>query len=81
MYKRQVYYAQARGWRSGIAIRDLVTGETTTAGDAEGYFRAESTVKLFIAARLLAGGRMTPATQATARRMITVCLLYTSRCV
>lgn len=69
---RAVYYAQARGWRSGIAIRDLVTGETTTAGDAEGYFRAESTVKLFIAARLLAEGRMTPATQATARRMITV---------
>lgn len=67
-----VYYAQGLGWRSGIAIRDLVTGETTTAGDAGGYFRTESTVKLFIAARLLADGTMTSATEPVARRMVTV---------
>lgn len=69
---RAVFYAQARGWRSGIVVRDLVTGETTLAGDAQGYFRAESTVKLFIAARLLVDGAMTADTAATARRMLTV---------
>ncbi|MCA0436157.1 MAG: class A beta-lactamase-related serine hydrolase [Actinobacteria bacterium] len=69
---RAVYYAQAQGWRSGIAIKDLVTGEVTVAGDAEGYFRTESTVKLFIAARLLAEGRLTGATEPVARRMLTL---------
>lgn len=67
-----VYYAQSRGWRSGIVIRDLVTGETTKAGDADGYFRTESTVKLFIAARMLTDGTMTPDNAATARRMLTL---------
>lgn len=69
---RAVFYAQSKGWRSGIVIRDLVTGDTTMAGDAEGYFRTESTVKLFIAARLRTNGAMTAGTEAVAHRMLTV---------
>lgn len=68
---RAVQYAQSRGWRSGIAVVDLNTGETTLAGDATGRFRAESTMKLFVAARLLAEGKVTPGADADLRRMIT----------
>lgn len=69
---RAVDYARSRGWRSGIAVRDLITGETTLAGDAQGYFRADSTLKLVMAARLLSDHSMTPAVEPLARRMLTV---------
>ncbi|WP_116112146.1 serine hydrolase [Austwickia chelonae] len=65
-----VLRATSQGWRSGIAVVDLETGQTTLAGDARGYFRAESTMKLFLASRLLVEGRLTGPTEDAARRMV-----------
>ncbi|GAB78652.1 Beta-lactamase enzyme family protein [Austwickia chelonae] len=65
-----VLRATGQGWRSGIAVVDLATGQTTLAGDARGYFRAESTMKLFLATRLLVEDRLTGPTEDAARRMV-----------
>lgn len=51
-------YAREQGWATGIAIVDTSTGQATLAGDATGYFPAESTVKVLLAAHLLASGQM-----------------------
>ena len=66
-----VSYATARGWNTGIAVVDTDTGILTTAGAADAYFPTESTVKVFIAARLLLSGQMTGDTETTAYKMIT----------
>ena len=65
-----VHYARAHGWRSGIAILDLQTGDVVEAGDSQGYFHSMSTVKLLIAARLLASGAIPPNEAGPARAMI-----------
>lgn len=67
---KAVDLANAQGWRTGIAIIDLENEDVTTAGDAQGYFAAQSTMKLFIAARLLEAGAMTPARSDSALEMI-----------
>lgn len=67
---KAVQHARALGWRSGIAILDLQTGELVVAGDSDGYFHAMSTVKLLIAARLLATGAIPPTEAGQARAMI-----------
>lgn len=64
-------YAGDHGWQTGIAVVDTTTGEATTAGNIHGGFPAESTVKLLIAARLLAADKMSGDTEAKARAMIT----------
>ncbi|QQS01970.1 MAG: hypothetical protein IPK37_06215 [Austwickia sp.] len=69
--KAAAAYAGERDWRTGIAVVDTTTGEVVTAGNMHGMFSAESTVKVMVAARLLAGGRMTGDTQAKATAMIT----------
>ncbi|MBW3084039.1 hypothetical protein KEM60_00222 [Austwickia sp. TVS 96-490-7B] len=65
-------YARSRGWRTGIAVIDVTTGDRTYAGDAWGLYRTESGVKLLIAARLLAEGHLDGRTEPMARRMITL---------
>ncbi len=67
---RAIRYAQSFGWRSGIAVLDLQTGDVTLAGDADGFFHAMSTVKLLIAADLLAGGTITGGQTGPASAMI-----------
>lgn len=59
-----------KGDRVGVAVLDLSTGATWTAGDATGLFPAESVVKILIAANLLATGRMTGQNEIEAREMI-----------
>jgi len=63
-------YAGEHGWMTGIAVVDTTTGEVVTGGNTNGFFPAESTAKVFVAARLLAGGAMTGDTQAKANAMI-----------
>lgn len=63
-------YAIDAGWRSGIAIVDLRTGATTTAGEATNLFPTESTVKVLLAADILASGQMSGAVADTAKQMI-----------
>ncbi len=65
-----IRYAQSFGWRSGIAVLDLQTGDVTLAGDADGFFHAMSTVKLLIAADLLAAGTITGGQTGPASAMI-----------
>lgn len=50
-------FARARGGRTGIVVRDRVTGQVWRNGDAGTAFRAASTVKLALAADLLARTR------------------------
>lgn len=63
-------YASARGYLSGVAVVDMATRRAYTGGRGTAYFPAESTVKVMLAANLLANGKMTGSTAATARRMI-----------
>ncbi|MEP7160796.1 MAG: hypothetical protein ABI746_06810 [Dermatophilaceae bacterium] len=63
-------YASSHGWTTGIAIVDLQTGATTTAGDPNALFPAESTVKVLLAARILTDGEMTGDVAAAAHEMI-----------
>ena len=65
-----VAYAQAQGYLSGLAAIDMVTGQAYSAGLATAYFPTESTIKVLLAANLLATGKMTGETEATARTMI-----------
>lgn len=62
--------ASARGFLSGIAVVDRATGRTYTAGRATSYFPTESTVKVMLAANLLAEGKMTGQTARSATAMI-----------
>lgn len=62
--------AQSRGYRSGLAVVDTATGRTYAAGQATTYFPTESTVKVMLAANLLATGRMSGATAQLAEVMI-----------
>ncbi|HEY6745130.1 MAG TPA: tat pathway signal sequence [Mycobacteriales bacterium] len=69
-------FARARGGRTGIVIRDRVTGAVWRNADAGTAFRAASTVKLGIAVDLLvrsraAGIPLDPATRAALTAMIT----------
>ncbi|HST65733.1 MAG TPA: serine hydrolase [Mycobacteriales bacterium] len=50
-------YARSRGGRTGIVVRDRLTGQVWRNGDAGTAFRAASTVKLALAADLLARTR------------------------
>ncbi len=61
----------ADGYRTGIAVLDLSTGEYVGAGDDTGSFASESVVKVMIATELLATGQMTGETESTAYQMIT----------
>ncbi|MCA0436842.1 MAG: hypothetical protein KDB39_00385 [Austwickia sp.] len=63
-------YAVRAGWQTGIAIVDLRTGQITTAGAATTHFPAESTIKLLLAAHLLAAGEMTGDVAAAAHAMV-----------
>ncbi len=63
--------ASASGFRTGIAVLDLQTGEYTGAGDDTGSFASESVVKVLIAAQLLLAGQMAGSTETTAYQMIT----------
>jgi hypothetical protein len=62
--------ATAQGYRTGVAVLDLRTGEYTGAGDDTASFASESVVKVLIAAELLATGQMTGDTATTAYQMI-----------
>lgn len=63
-------YATSRGWQTGIAVVDTVSGATYTAGNANSYFPSESTVKVVFAGNILASGQMS-SVDGTARSMIT----------
>ena len=63
-------YAGDHGWMTGIAVVDTTTGELTTAGNANGMFPAESTMKVFVAARLLLEDKMSGEDEAKAAAMI-----------
>lgn len=62
--------ATSQGYLSGLAVVDGLTGRAYTAGAATAYFPTESTVKVLIAANLLATGRMSGSTAALATYMI-----------
>jgi hypothetical protein len=63
--------AGAQGYRTGIAVLDLRTGQYTGAGQDTAPFASESVVKVLIATELLATGQMTGDTATTAYQMIT----------
>ena len=63
-------YAGQRDWMTGIAVVDTTTGQATIAGNAHGFFPAESTVKVLVAARLLTQDTMRGDVEAKARAMI-----------
>ncbi|MCW2645061.1 MAG: hypothetical protein JWP07_1170 [Pseudonocardiales bacterium] len=63
--------ATSPGYRTGIGVLDLQTGQYTGAGEDTEWFASESVVKVMIAARLLATGQMTGSTATTAYQMIT----------
>jgi hypothetical protein len=64
-----VAYANAHGVRAGIAVEDLKTGQTWSAGDT-GTFGTGSVVKVMIATRLLLDGQMHGTIAADAYEMI-----------
>jgi len=65
-------FARARGGRTGIVIRDRVTGVTWRNTDAGTAFRAASTVKLGIAVDLLVRGTpLDPAARSALTAMLT----------
>jgi hypothetical protein len=61
----------AQGYRTGIAVLDLRTGEYAGAGEDTASFASESVVKVLIATELLATDQMTGDTATTAYQMIT----------
>ncbi|MDQ1732741.1 MAG: hypothetical protein QOK10_2900 [Pseudonocardiales bacterium] len=63
--------ATSQGYRTGISVLDLTTGQYAGAGEDGGWFASESVVKVMIAARLLASGQMTGTTESTAYEMVT----------
>ncbi len=63
--------ASAKGYRTGVAVLDLKTGEYVGAGEDTASFASESVAKILIATELLATGQMTGATETTAYQMIT----------
>lgn len=63
--------ATSQGYRTGVAVLDLRTGQYTGAGEDTAPFASESVVKVMIATQLLATGQMTGTTEQTAYRMIT----------
>lgn len=63
--------AAAQGYRTGVAVLDLDTGEYSGAGDDAGLFPSESVAKVLIATELLLTGQMNGATESLARSMIT----------
>jgi hypothetical protein len=63
--------ATSPGYRTGIGVLDLQTGQYTGAGEDTEWFASESVVKVMIAARLLATGQMTGSTAMIAYQMIT----------
>jgi hypothetical protein len=62
--------AAAHGYRVGIAVLDLSTGQYTGAGDDAGTFASQSVVKVLIATQLLFSGQMTGQNESLARAMI-----------
>jgi hypothetical protein len=62
-------YARTKGGRTGIVVRDRVTGARWANAAADTRFRAASTIKLAIAVDVLAGAP-TPADRADVRAMI-----------
>lgn len=63
--------AADRGFRSGVAVLDLTTGEYAGSGEDTAPFPSESVAKVLIATQLLLSGQMTGDTGAAAYRMIT----------
>jgi hypothetical protein len=63
--------ATSQGYRTGIGVLDVQTGQYTGAGSDTDWFASESVVKVMIAARLLASGQLTGSTETTAYQMIT----------
>jgi Beta-lactamase enzyme family len=58
------------GYRTGVAVLDLTTGQYTGGGDDAGLFPSESVIKIAIATQLLLSGQMHGQTEALARTMI-----------
>ena len=63
--------ATNQGYRTGVAVLDLRTGQYLGGGEDTAPFASESVAKVLIATQLLASGQMTGATEATAYEMIT----------
>jgi hypothetical protein len=63
--------ATADGYRTGIAVLNLQTGQYTGAGEDTGSFASESVAKVLIATELLLSGQMAGSTETTAYQMIT----------
>jgi hypothetical protein len=63
--------ATVQGYRTGIAVLDLQTGQYTGASEDTTPFASESVAKVLIATELLATGQMTGDTATTAYQMIT----------
>jgi hypothetical protein len=63
--------ATSQGYRTGIGVLDLQTGQYTGAAEDTQWFASESVIKVMIAARLLATDQMTGSTETTAYEMIT----------
>ena len=63
--------AAAQGYRTGVAVLDLTSGDYSAAGDDAGLFPSESVAKVLIATELLLTGQMTGTTESLARAMIT----------
>ncbi|WP_375487526.1 IPT/TIG domain-containing protein [uncultured Jatrophihabitans sp.] len=64
-------YGRARGYHVGIAVLDTKTGKTYHAGYHSGTFASESVVKVMIAARVFAQGRLHGTTAKRVYYMIT----------
>ena len=63
-------YAKAHGVRTGIAVLDRKTNQFYGGGDYDGLFGSASVMKVLVATRLLATGKMTGSTETTATEMI-----------
>ncbi len=63
--------AENQGYRTGIGVLDLQTGQYVGAGDDTGNFASESVAKILIATDLLKTGQMTGTVETMAYQMIT----------
>lgn len=68
---RAEVYARRMGVRAALAVLDERRHKLYRAGDTDAYYGTASLIKLFVATKLLATGRMTGATKRIAYKMIT----------
>jgi hypothetical protein len=70
--RQAVAYAEAAGVSAGVAVLDEATGTVYRAGDSDQYYGSASVMKVFVAARLLASGKLSdPERRRLAWNMIT----------